>query len=370
MVADYHSGLTAISIRSKSNAAALVAAGHDVTVITGSRGFDPVVQTKSTRTSPSSNKSSLVRRLIGEAFFGIEVGVRVLFSRKVDHFLFTTPPFIATLFAILGAKIRILPYSLDVRDRYPEVYVSNGFMRRGDFAHRLFCRIENWLYLGATHVITVTDGLSREIDIQAKINSSVVMNGYSNCFFLNSARSDDLRNNVTIIMHGNFGALFDEVTFAHLVNSLQKKSSNYVIRLIGSGSKMDYLRGLMLPRVEIIGELPQEQVALYLSEADIGISIHKAYDEKLNGFPVKVFEFIGSLLPSVVIPRHEGGRLVESEGMGAAFDATDVERAADELGRLISDVAYRESIRTKLLAQRSAYSRDVQAKLFSDIISN
>ena len=58
---------------------------------------------------------------------GVELSIRLAFN-KHDLIFTTSPPYLMTLFCIAIAKIKRVPYIVDIRDLYPDVYFSAGIL--------------------------------------------------------------------------------------------------------------------------------------------------------------------------------------------------------------------------------------------------
>jgi glycosyltransferase involved in cell wall biosynthesis len=227
----------------------------------------------------------------------------------------------------------------------------------------------------------LTPGLQEYLaDLVAPRPVQLVMNGFSEgSFHPRGAAADDDDDNddnddndaVVIMSHGNFGELFDLDVFAAIARGLAARVMvDYRIRIVGFGKKLEALQALGLPRVEVMGPRDNREIGALLRRAHIGLSVHKHYDDEGRAFPVKVFEFLGSGLPTVVIPRNEGGRAVVERGFGGSFEAHEVDDAIALLARLINDPAARRAIADVVIAGRSEFSLDGQVARLVESVAN
>jgi len=368
IVSEFLPASSAVAVRSKFNVEALLDAGHEVTVLTGSNsvgidGYDLSV----TRVRPPSNKTGFITRLVREIHFGCALGYQILRSKNADHVVITSPPFFMMLICVIAAKMRRLPYTLDIRDRYPKVLFSLDVLKKSSFAGLVLTRLERWVYQGAEHVVTVTDGLVREIRQDTGKNPVLVMNGFDADLFegLQMSRSRD--ECVKIIMHGTFGKFFDEDIFFRIVENIGSRSLNCVFVVIGDGAKMDMIRNRSLPNVVIYDQMSQKDIAAHLMVSHIGLSVHSTDESMKNAFPVKVFEYIGAGLPSVIIPENDGGRAVQDNGIGKTFSSLQWRDAAEFIACLIVDKDARAAISDGAYVKRMNYTRRHQARNFANL---
>jgi len=371
VVADLLSGENALSVRGQAIARAL-GRGLDggVVVVCGAHekrfAADGVVVEMLGRRLVKNDRP-FRERIAGELALGAEMAA-TLRRLKPAHVVLTTPPFLTATVVWSAVTALGIPYTLDVRDLYPEVYARAGLMPEGGRRYRAILALAKRMYAGAAVLSTVTPDLQ---DYLASLlpgrQVELVMNGYAEASFHPRADVDadnavgGDRGPIVIVSHGNFGELFDLDVFATIARRLAERVAvDYRIRIIGFGKKLEALKALALPHVEVMGPRDNAEIGALLREAHIGLSVHKHYDDAGRAFPVKVFEFLGSGLPTVVIPRNEGGRAVVARGFGGSFEAGEVDDAIALLQRLIEDGAARATVAAAVRRGRAEFSLDTQ----------
>lgn len=377
VVADLLSGENALSVRAQALSRALGQAGlpGGVVVVCGDhdKGFsaDGVVVQKLGRRLVKNDRP-FAERIRGELALGVEMAAAVR-RLKPAHVVITTPPFL-TATVVWGVIAGLgIPYTLDVRDLYPEVYARAGLMPAGGRRYRSILSLAKRMYRGAAVLATVTPGLQAYLEALVSPRPvQLVMNGFSEqVFFPRNGDDDDGHDDgggvggddgaVVIMSHGNFGELFDLDVFAAIARGLAARVTvDYRIRIVGFGKKLAALQALALPHVEVMGPRDNREIGALLRRAHIGLSVHKHYDDEARAFPVKVFEFIGSGLPTVVIPQNEGGRTIVARGFGGSFEAHEVDAAIALLTRLIEDPFSRRTVADVVVAGRGEFSLDGQ----------
>ena len=360
----------AVAVRSLFQASALASAGMQVQIVTtgATRSVSDLAVVGVGGGLPT-NKVGFLRRLIGESWVGLKLAVAVLFhAGGSSAVVITSPPFLVCVFCFAAATMRGLPVVLDVRDRYPQVFFSLGLLSRTSVAGRLLLFVEKWMYRRSLITVTVTNALQEKMHVETGVCPKIVRNGFDATIFFPQPK--DLSNSkVRIVMHGMFGQLFDEVTFIRIVEWVGRNAAAHEFIVIGYGPKIVALSISGLRNLRVLPSMTQADIAEYIGSADIGLSVHSAQESSMLGFAVKVFEYIGCGIPSLVIPRNEAGTEVSSRGMGATFDPDGWLEAAKTLALWIEDGAARNDLRSAVIATRAEYSRQRQVKMFSSEVS-
>lgn len=371
VVADLLSGENALSVRAQALARALGRAiDGGVIVVCGDHDktfkADGVVVEKLGRRLVKNDRP-FAERIGGELALGAEMAASIR-RLKPAHVVLTTPPFLTATVVWSAVMALGIPYTLDVRDLYPEVYARAGLMPEGGRRYRAILALAKRMYAGATVLSTVTPELQHYLaSLLPGRHVELIMNGYAEAVFHPRDDDDDDEDNdtgpVIIVSHGNFGELFDLEVFARIARGLAERVDvDYRIRIIGFGKKLEALRALALPHVEVMGPRDNAEMGALLRQAHIGLSVHRHYDDAGRAFPVKVFEFLGSGLPTVVIPKNEGGRAVIAGGFGGSFEASEVDDAIALLQRLVGDRGERRAIAGVVRRGRAAFSLDAQVE--------
>src|SRR5579864_2724086 len=77
--------------------------------------------------------------------------------RKVDIVIASSPTLFSALSGWLIARMRRVPFVLEVRDLWPEAIVDLGLMRRGSASVRALTALARFLYQRAARVVVVTN---------------------------------------------------------------------------------------------------------------------------------------------------------------------------------------------------------------------
>jgi len=186
-------------------------------------------------------------------------------------------------------------------------------------------------------------------------NVHLVLNGYNDSFTpsLQKQKKCDLLRPFTIVSHGNFGR-FQNVDF---INQLVKKTKHLPLRFVfvGFGAKFDQI--IPAPNVEIVRAVSHKKIPALLATADLGLSVRSSDSVGRNAIPVKVLEYVGVGIPSLVIPVTPDLNDLEQQGAIKQFEGDDFEAVIDFLTNMINRGTDFESMCRDVKAIRQDYSR-------------
>ena len=281
---------------------------------------------------PPSNQNSLVLRLLTEIMLGVELFIRLAFY-KHDLIFTTSPPYLMTLFCIAIAKIKRVPYIVDIRDLYPDVYFSAGILSEENIFGVFLRNLEIKLYSKAFIVTTVTKSYVDHIKNSTKIENNVLLlrNGYSKNVI---QEVEHKYNTFTLIYHGNLGKFQDVELLLRLAERLSRIDSDIEILIIGSGSKDHLIRSSYLENIKYYGQLEMEDVYSMIPKAHLGLSFRTDDKVSRGAFPVKIYEYIDFGVPIIVTPFSEAGKFVENNIIGYQYSPDQI----DEIFSTIIDL--------------------------------
>jgi glycosyltransferase involved in cell wall biosynthesis len=345
--------------------------GVNVTINTSTRKTDSSTSNFRIRRNlipTPSNEASNIMRLLNELLLGIEMFFVVLFS-SYQLIIFSSPPFLASFFGVLAARIRRKPYVFDVRDEYPEVFFTSGLLKETSPPGKILLAIEKSIYKNAFLVITVTDGICKRIDLKVGQENftQLVRNGYDETKFFPSAEKE---NEFTIVFHGNLGKFQDPKLIVSLAERalLLGKKFNFVV--IGFGGMDGVLKKNKLTNLKFLGMVRYEDIPSLIARANVGISFRTDETISKNSFPVKLYEYIGVGIPVIITPISEAGDFFESNNLGFQFDPKEEDSIFQKLVELSENHDERNQIAEKILKVRYAFSRQMISNHFAKHLIN
>lgn len=269
-----------------------------------------------------------VPRLLSWIAFSVQALTLTVTRRKLDVVYGSSPHPLAPLVGLVAARLRRVPFILEVRDLWPESVVAAGRMRRGSAVHRFFVALEKFLARRAAAIVTVTEGWEDHFTALGVPTDHLVVigNGCDVADFHTDRTRDELRREAGI---SGFTAVF---AGAHgpkdgidLILDAAVKLPHVNFLLVGDGpSKAAAVARVDrddLANVRFHDPVAKSRLADLLHAADVGIHAVAPLTVFARGMsPNKLFDYMAAGLPVVsnasgalrrVITDEECGRLVE-----------------------------------------------------------
>ncbi len=117
-----------------------------------------------------STRSSFVNRFIENIAFGISSAITILFMPKADLIFADTWPIFATGMMSIAAKLRKIPFILNIVDLYPESIVSQGRLGNNHWAVRFMRHLDEWIAQNADHLVVISNSFKEVYRNDRKIS--------------------------------------------------------------------------------------------------------------------------------------------------------------------------------------------------------
>ena len=335
----------------------------DIKIFSTREGYKKELYSSSlTFTPPPSNKNNLGFRLLTEILLGMELFLR-LFINKQDLILITSPPYLMTLFCTAMARIKRVPYVVDIRDLYPDVYFSAGLLREQNVISVLLRNLEKKLYSKAFIVTTVTKKYVEHIknNINAGNNILLLRNGYSESMVHTVEKKYDV---FTLFHHGNLGKFQDVELLLKLAERFSNSDLDIDILILGSGSKDHLIQSSGLNNIKFFGQMDMKDIYNKISRAHIGLSLRTDDKVSQGAFPVKIYECIAFGIPVIVTPISEAGKFVEKYQIGYQFNPFQVDEIYSEIVDLKKNVNVLQTLSENTNTLKDEFSRKKSATNF------
>lgn len=303
----------------------------------------------------SENRMSLPVRFVREIAIGASAAFNMLRGmRRSDVIVISSPHFMPALVLGVTAMTLRYPYILDIRDLYPLVYAEAGVLSKKSWLYRTLARCAAKLYRRAAAVIAATQGLADAITRDSgRDDVQCIYNGFPQSLLQVETRK---RERFTACFHGILGYFQDIETLLAVASRLQAEAVDVII--VGYGKKQSLLERDLPANVQFLGRLTFEETIAAVSTCHVGLCLR--YDDEVSrdAFPVKVWEYVGLGMPSIVTPRCEAGRFIENAGCGFQLEAGDVERLTELILLLKRDAQLYERVAANCDAARAAHTRE------------
>lgn len=356
--------------RAFEHARSWVRAGHEVTVITSIPNFP-------TGKPLPPYKNRLYQR---EAIEGIKV-VRVwtflapnsgVFLRSVDFLSFALAASVVGLFelpdVIVASSPQLLtgmsgwwlaaakrrPWVLEVRDLWPDSIVAVGVMRENAYIRALRW-LERRLYVSASRIVTVSDGLRKRI-IERGVPANkvgVVPNGVE----IDRVRPRPIRRELQqeLSLNGRFVAgyigthgMAQGLEFV-LAAADRLRNSRVSFLFVGEGacrkSLLAMAEELKLEHVRFVGLIPSQEAAEHLALCDVILIPLRRSSQIEITIPAKIFEAAAMEKPMIVAAEGASATLIERYGAGITVPPEDPDALASAIVRLEGDPVLLSTLR-------------------------
>ena len=378
--------------RSYEMAKRLVAAGHEVHIVTSWVGDSPHTEwyeemidgiTVHWFPNPYNNKMSFKRRI--QAFFRFAFAAKQKVSQiSADVIFATSTPLTIALPAILGARKHKIPVVFEVRDLWPEVPIAMGILRK---PYQIFLAkaLEKWAYKNSSHVIALSEGMKEGVISTGypKDRVSVIPNSCDNDLF-DVSEEDYLKfkekntwlpNAETIIYTGTFGMVNGVGVAVDLARELKQRGSTIKILLIGDGLEFEtiYKKAqeykVLDEQLFIRKQVPKTEIPYFLKYATMASSFAIDLPAIQANSANKFFDALAASKPILI---NYGGwqkDIIEQNNCGVVAWKKSIKEIANELEEFIGDnEAYTQAcINAKRLAMND-FSRDRLAAQLEKIL--
>lgn len=344
----------------------LIGEKHSVHLLTQTRGVlidDTFSVQPLTLFSPTNGDGNIVR-LLKEIGLGLEIFFRVLCVRKFDYYYFTSPPFISCAIGIFAAFIKGGKVIFDVRDIYPEIYVKQQLIKHNGTIHKALVKLERYIYSRSYIILAATEGLQKAIKQSTSTRCLLFRNGFSTKFLPCVEKMDSF----TVVFHGNLGRFQNIEMLTEILQNTRIKNSDITFVVIGSGPKENLLKGKDFQNLKFYGRLSNTETSEIVNKCHVGLSLRDDSQISIDAFPVKIYEYIGSGIPTIATPICEGGKVLTDLNIG--FNThNDLNIIIDLIFSLRNDKDLYSSLVHNMLSIRVEFSREQIVKsVFREII--
>jgi len=296
--------------------------GHQVTIIASPVSYLTGVSEKNNLRKKKDNLGvtiirsytlpALHRSFIWRVFsffsFMISSFINGLFVRKVDLIWGTTPPIFQGPTAWLLARLKGVPFLLEVRDLWPAFAIAVGVLQ-----NKLLIRLSRWLegflYRHADHVIVNSPGFIDHVNSRGAENISLIPNGSDPDMFNPNSDGKSFREkhgleDKFIVLYAGAHGMSNDLEVVLRAAAHLKNNENIQIVLLGSGKEKAKLQSLAkemaLSNVHFLPPVPKLEMPEALAAADACLAILKPIEMYKTTYPNKVFDYMAAGRPVIL----------------------------------------------------------------------
>lgn len=291
---------------------------------------------------PRYNSNGMAR-MAGWGVYAAEA-FAVGLTKPADVVFGSSPHMLAPVAALALARIKRVPFVVEIRDLWPESIVTAGELEEGSALHRALVALETLLYRQAARIVVVTAGWEDHIAALGADAGKVVVipNGTEVSDFQVSESKESLRqkwnvSGYTAVFTGAHGPYVG----LHLILDAAEQLPDVNFLLVGAGPRkaeaIEDAKRRGLTNVEFRDPVAKQDLASLLAACDVGlhtVTPQPVFDKGMS--PNKLFDYLASGLPVVtnakiplrrVLTDDQCGAVVEPDGLAEGIRRV---RAADE----------------------------------------
>jgi len=322
---------------------------------------------------------SFIWRVFSFFSFMISSFINGLFVKKVDLIWGTTPPIFQGPTAWLLARLKGIPFLLEVRDLWPAFAIAVGVLKN-KFLISLSEWLEGFLYKHADHVIVNSPGFIDHVKSRGADQVSLIPNGADPAMFdpdydgKTFREKHDLAGKFVVLYAGAHGMSNDLEVVLNAAEHL-KNLDNIRIVLLGSGKEKPHLQSLArerkLSNLLFLPPVPKLEMSEALGAADACLAILKPIEMYKTTYPNKVFDYMAAGRAVILAIDGVIRKVVESGDAGIHVPPGDPKALAEAIRDLASNPSKCERLgKNGRKMVENKFSRDELAEKFTALLES
>ncbi len=316
------------------------------------------------------------RRILDFLSFGIGAVIAGLLVRRPDIIIATSPQFLTATAGRALSLVRRRPWVMEVRDLWPESIEAVGAIRSKRLLSWLEM-VELHLYMNARHLIVVTDTFKERIQQKgiAADKISVIKNGVSKEKFYKRPKDKTLLEKYGLqgkFVVGYIGTHGMAHGLDIFVKEAEQMPEGTHLLLIGDGAEKEQIRQMVklsgTQRITLLDPVSREDIARYLSLADVALVPLRRRDTFKTVIPSKIFEAAAMEIPILLGVEGESARMVKTYQAGLCFTPEDWSDYLAKLMLLQTDPSLYNRCREGGRRLAEDFSRPVLARKMLEIL--
>lgn len=290
--------------------------------------------------------ASFIHRIFSFLSFMLSSFLKGLGVRKIDLVWGTTPPIFQSVTALLIARLKRVPFLLEVRDLWPEFAIAVGVLKN-PLIISLSRRLETFLYSHADLVIVNSPGYLEYVKTHGAKRVELVPNGADLSMFEKKAKSHvdyrkawRLEGKFLVIYAGAHG-MSNNLSYVLIAASRLTDHPNIHFVFLGDGKEKNNLRcqakEYHLNNVSFFDPIPKSEMGNALMAADACLAVLLPIDWYKTTYPNKVFDYMAAEKPVLLCIDGVIREVVESANCGIFCDPHDPVSLAKSILRLAHD---------------------------------
>ena len=368
--------------------------GHEVTIITspvsyltgksmrenipwvGKQEAEPGITVVRPYTYPALHRS-FVHRVFSFLSFMVSSFFIGLMVKDIDLVWGTSPPIFQSVTAWALARIKRVPFLLEVRDLWPAFAIAVGILQQPILV-RASEWLEQFLYRHADQVVVNSPGFIDHLHSHGAIHVELVPNGADTSMFDPQAKGENFRHihglaDRFIALYAGAHGMSNDLGVMLAAAEMLIDRDDIILVLLGDGKEKSALqseaRDMALTNLKFIPPIPKKEMPSALAAADACIAILKPIPLYATVYPNKVFDYMAAGRPVVLAMEGVIREVIESANSGIAIPPGDPTALAEAIIYLADHP--QDGIDMGLRGRaynRNHFDRPAQARKFGQII--
>ena len=288
---------------------------------------------------------SFVHRVF--AFFSFMVSSFFLGLRvsHVDLVWGTSPPIFQGWTAWMLARLKRVPFLFEVRDLWPEFAIAVGVLKNPTLI-KMSLWLEKFLYRNADRIVVNSPGFIDHVSSRGARKVELIPNGADPGMFASadlgkSFREEHLLENSFVALYAGAHGMSNDLGVVLDAAKILQATPAIKIVFLGDGKEKASLvaqaEAMSLANVLFLPPVPKSGMPSVLAGADACIAILKPLDAYKTTYPNKVFDYMASARPVVLVIDGVIREVVESAGCGIFVPPGDPIKLAETITILVND---------------------------------
>ncbi len=267
---------------------------------------------------------SFLSFMISSFFIGLKVN-------DIDLIWGTSPPIFQSLTAWALARLKQVPFLLEIRDLWPAFAIAVGVLRQPTLVHASEW-LEHFLYRNADRVVVNSPGFIDHVRAGGAKRVELVPNGADPRMFDPQARGNNFwqsqgLNDRFIALYAGAHGMSNDLGIVLSAAEMVQERSDIMFVLIGDGKEKPALQAqakeLGITNLLFVPPAPKKDMPDILAAADACIAILKPIPLYATVYPNKVFDYMAAGRPVVLAMEGVIREVIESAGAGVAIPPGD-----------------------------------------------
>ena len=286
-------------------------------------------------------------RMLNYSSFCVSAGITGSFLSRPDVIIATSPQLLVGLSGWWAAKLKRVPFVLEVRDLWPESLAAVGAGATGSALYRVLHRLAGFLYCESDHIVVVTpafrDHLVQRWGVPAT-KISIAQNGVETKLFSPSVQGAQIRsemslqNNFVVSYIGTIGMAHGLGTVLETAERMRITSPEVVFMLVGEGADRERIAQIAaskkLTNIRFVPQQPREKIPSYIGASDACMVLLRKSEVFDTVIPTKMLEFMSCGKPVILGVKGQAKKILEASRGGLCIEPENPEllcKAIEEL---------------------------------------